>query len=572
MNRLPGIGLRGEIALNLFLFVAMMLVMMAFLLFDVSRESVVVQRIEDKRGLVESILDNLESRLDSDSDLSEFSGVGFFREILTSYRDGGFFKEARVYGSNGKNLLWVGNGDRMTPGENNTLDVKEAMESQRLVTRINKNKAGFWKVPWGEVVISAPVRSGGEIVGGIQIISHITEVKDGVIHYNWNILILLACFSLLMVVVISYSLGHEVVNPIKEILAATKRVGEGDLDKVLSIKSGNEIGKLASSFNNMMAELRENRVKMVRYVKSLKEINKKLKQAEHHVIQTEKLATVGRLAAGVAHEIGNPLGALYGYLEVVKKKVSGDEAKELLVKIEKETNHINEIIFGLLDLSRQGKGKKELVKVNELIEKTVSLLSSQNALSGIESRLHLKLDIPDLRGDPREYQQVVINIIINALESMPSGGLLTIRTGTTTYQGQEMSKKEPVRRDGDPQDLDFSPLRKKMSQKGQRVELREGQEVVFVEVADTGKGIKREDLSKIFDPFFTLKDKTRERGTGLGLAVCERIIKDMGGLIQVESVWGKGSTFTFYLPITKTQSDLSEAGWKNENHNHRGET
>jgi len=550
----------------------MMLVMMAFLLFDVSRESVVVQRIEAKRGLVESLLDNLEGRLDTDSDLSGLSQIGSLREILTSYRDGGVFKEAGVFGPDGKNLLWVGDGDGMAPGENGALDVKEAMESRRLVTRINKSKAGFWKVPWGEVVISAPVRSGGEIVGGIQIVSHITEVRDGVIHYNWNILILLACFSLLMVVVISYSLGHEVVNPIREILAATKRVGDGDLEKELSIKSGNEIGKLASSFNNMMTELRENRIKMVRYVKSLKEINKKLNQAEHHMLRTEKLATVGRLAAGVAHEIGNPLGALYGYLEVIKKKVSGDEAKELLVKIEKETNRINEIIFGLLDLSRQGKIKNEVIKVNELIEKTVSLLSSQNALSGIDSRLHLKLDVPDLRGDPREYQQAVINIIVNAIESMPSGGVLTVRTGTTKYRDQEMSIREPSRREGDPQDLDFSPMRKKIGQKDRRVELKEGQEVIFVEVADTGKGIKREDLSKIFDPFFTLKDKAGERGTGLGLAVCERIVKGMGGLIRVESVWGQGSTFTFYLPITKAQNDLSEAGRKNENRNYRSET
>ena len=514
MNRLPGVGLRGEIALNLFLFVVMMLVMMAFLLFNVSREGAVVQRIDDKRGLVESILENLENTLATDPDLSRISEKESFREFLRSYRDKGGIKEARVFGRGGKDLLWIGNGDRMAPEESWVLDANEAMESRRLVTRRNRTSEGFFKIPWGDVVISAPVRFGGEVVGGIQVVSHITEAKDGVLNYNWHILILLTFFSLLIVVVISYSLGHEVVNPIDEILEATKSVKEGDLEKRLTIKSGNEIGRLADSFNDMVTELRENRTKVTKYVQSLKEVNKKLMQAEHHLLRTEKLATVGRLAAGVAHEIGNPLGALYGYIEVIKKKVSGNEAKELLVKIENETNRINEIIFGLLDLSRQGKDRKETVKVNELIEKTISLFSSQHALSGIDSRLHLKLDLPSLVGDPREFQQAMVNIVVNAIEAMPSGGVLTIRTGTTTYRGVERNKTDPLRREGDPQDLDFSPLRKKRSLKIPGVTLREGQDVVFVEVSDTGKGIQREELSKIFYPFVTLKAKDRERGTG----------------------------------------------------------
>jgi signal transduction histidine kinase len=472
------------------------------------------------------------------------------------------------------NLFWVGNGDGFIQEENRIRDLKAAIESDRLITKINRDSQTLFKDDWGELGISAPVKVGDEVVGGLQVVSHITEARDGVLHYNWQLLSLLVVFSLLMVIVISYSLGHEVVNPIREILEATKRVKEGDLDQKIKIKSGNEIGKLAGSFNDMMKELRKKQTKVDRYVKSLKDVNMMLKQAEHHVLRTEKLATIGRLAAGVAHEVGNPLGALYGYLEVLKKRVTGEDEDELIGKIEQETNRINEIIFGLLDLSRQDRGKQGSMKVNELIEKTIALLTSQNALAGIESQLHLNLNLPDLNGDPREFQQALINVLANAIESMPTGGQLTVRTGTTTYRCEEIKeeKDEPVRRENDPENLDFSPLRKRY-QKGSVCPIRDGQEVVFVEVSDTGKGIKREYLPRIFEPFFTLKDRDKERGTGLGLAICERIIRGFGGIVHVDSVWGKGSTFMFYLPIEGTIGPSSEkAELEKKNRDHRGES
>lgn len=554
MNRLPGIGLRGEIALNLFLFVVMMLIMMAFLLFDVSREGIAVQRIEDKRGLVESIRDNLERALDSNSDLSELVKSGSLLESLRSYCDGGLLKEARLFSVDGKNLLRVGSGT--VPEESRVVEARNAMENQKLVTRIEKDSGGLFKESWGQVVISTPVRSGEEVVGGLQIVSAITDARDGVLYYNWHVLILLVIFSMLIVAVISYSLGHEVVNPIEEIVKATQRVREGDLEQRLTVKSGNEIGKLAQSFNEMVGELQENRRSVTQYVKSLKDVNSMLKQAEHRVIRTEKLATIGRLAAGVAHEVGNPLGALYGYLEVLKKKVSGEEAQSLLRMVEKETNQINEIIFGLLDLSRQGKGKNGTIKVNDLIEKTIALLTSQNALSGINSQLHLKLTVPEVKGDPRELQQALINLLANSIDAMPAGGILTIRTGVTTYHSDYAGEgQEQARREGDPLDLDFSPLRRNGKSSLPVVSLKEGQGVVYLEVSDTGKGIKREHLSRIFDPFFTLKDK--EKGTGLGLSICDRIIRGMGGVIRVESVWGKGSKFMFYLPVAGSRANSS---------------
>jgi signal transduction histidine kinase len=574
MNRLPGIGLKGEIALNLFLFVAMIIVMMAFLLFDVSREEVVVQRIEDRRGLVESILSNLEGRARSDSDLSTLIREGSLREHLVSCRDGGLFSEARVFDPSGTNLLWIGDEDKFVPEENRALDAKRAMDDRRFVLSIHKNDRKLFKDVWGEVIISAPVRLGNEVVGGVQFVSHMTQPKDGILNYNWQLLVLLIFFSLAMVVVISYSLGLEVVKPIGEILKATERVREGDLEQTLTPKSRNEIGKLCRSFNEMVKQLRDNQNKVSRYVESLKEANQKLQKAEHHMLRTEKLATIGRLAAGVAHEVGNPLGSLYGYLEVLRKKITGEYERDLIGKIEKETNRINEIIFGLLDLAKQGKGSKEVVNINELIEKTVSLLSSQNALTGIGSQLHLKLDLPQVKGDPREIQQVLIHIIVNAIEAMPSGGVLTIRSDTMIYpQDERCGEIEPVRREGDPLNLDYSHLRRKRGGDAD-MSLVKGQEMVFVEISDTGRGIKREQVSKIFEPFFTLKDRDRERGTGLGLAICERIIRGMGGVIRVQSIWGKGSKFTFYLPLVMDKAgDSSEtAGLGNENQDHRGES
>ncbi len=553
MKKLPGIGLRGEITLNLILFVSMMIVMMAFLLFDVSRESVVVQRIEDRRGMVESILENIEKGMGPDSDLSVIAQSESLREFLQGCLDGGIIQEARLTGLDGEDLLKV--GDVGLIGEKSLPDVKAAIESQRLLTRINRDNSLFFKELWGEAVISTPVKKGGQVIGGLQIISQITEVKDGLLHYNWHVLILLVLFSILMVIVISYSLSHEVVNPIEEILGVMENVKKGDLRQHLPVKSSNEIGRLAESFNSMLRELRKNRRDVDNYLESLQEVNNKLMRAEHRALRTESLVTIGKLAAGVAKEMGNPLGALYGYLEKMKKMVSGDEEKELLGKIEKETNKINEIIFGLLDLSRRDKqGPKQTINVNEMIEKIVSLLSSQNGLEGIGSQLHLKLDLPDVKGDPREFQQALMNVILNAVEAMPSGGILTIKTTTASFEnGESGDELEPVRREGDPLNLDFSPLRKRSNQDFPPISFDDGQEVVVIEITDTGKGIKKEHLPQIFDPFFTAKGK----GTGLGLSITEKVVRGMGGLIRVSSTWGKGSSFYFYLPMMSADVESS---------------
>jgi signal transduction histidine kinase len=556
MRKLPGIGLRGEITLNLVLFVSMMIIMMAFLLFDVSRESVVVQRIEDRRGMVESILENVESTLSSNTDLSVIAQSESLREFLQGCLDGGIIQEARLISIDGEDLLKV--GDVSLLGESGLPDIKEAIDNERLLTRINRDNRILFKDLWGEAIISTPVRYGDEVVGGLQIVSQITEVKDGILHYNWHVLILLTLFSILMVIVISYSLSHEVVNPIEEILDVMEKVKKGDLKQYLSIKSGNEIGRLAESFNTMLRELRKNRKEVDKYVESLTEVNSKLMRAEHRALRTESLVTIGKLATGVANEMGNPLGALYGHLEQMKKKVSGDEEKGLLDKIEKEINRINEIIFGLLDLSRdRKKGQKKAININEIIEKTISLLSSQNGLEGIGSQLHLKLDLPGVEGNPREFQQALINVVVNAVEAMPTGGILTVKTAKVSYQNGEICEEmEPVRREGDPLNLDFSPLRKRSNQEFPPVSFGDGQEVVVIEISDTGKGIKKEHISQIFDPFFTAREDSK--GTGLGLSIAEKVIRGMGGLIRVTSKWGKGSTFYFYLPIMNVDVESSK--------------
>ncbi len=552
--------------MNLLLFVAMTLVMMAFLLFDVARDSVVAERIEDRRGTVEEILGTIEGMPISDADLSDLLRAGPFQDLMRKLGDEGVISGAGLFDLNGRNLLRIGDG--AVGGYEGVPDAVQAMKRGRVVTRIIKVNNGLFMQAPEDVSISAPIRVSGEVVGGIQVLSPVTGIGDGVVHYNWNIFIMLGIFSLVLVIAVSYSLGQEVVEPMDEILEAMEKVKGGDLEQQLRVRSGNEVGKLARSFNNMVFELKENRDKVSRYVNTLKQANTMLQQAEQRLIQGEKLATIGRLASGVANEVGNPLGAIYGFLEALKKRVTEGEAMGLIGKIEKETNRINEIIFSLLDLSRGGENKQVDVPVNELIEKTISLLSSQKALTGIDSRLQLKLDLPVVKGDQRDFQQALINILINAIEAMPSGGILSIRTGTILFHGDTAMNTEPARREGDPAGLDFSPLRQWKRRRPDGNTFREGEEVVFLEVADTGKGIRREHLKEIFDPFFTLKDK--DRGSGLGLAVCERIIHEMGGMIKVDSIWGKGATFTIYLPIGGVDGDSCiENNRSNESVDHR---
>ncbi len=357
--------------------------------------------------------------------------------------------------------------------------------------------------------------------------------------------------AIVLIIFGSFLLSRVLVKPIKDLVRLTQKISEGDFSQTIEVTSKNEIGQLIGSFNRMIERLKENQESLENYLESLESTNKKLKQAQEELIRTEKLASIGRFAAGVAHEVGNPLGAILGYTSILQKEgIDLEESKDYLKRVEKEIERINRIVRELLDFARPSKFEIKDVEINKVIESTLSLLSYQKDFKNIATKLDLQSDLPAIKGDESQLSQVLINIILNAVDAMPNGGRLMIETRAHIIKNMDADRLQRVylrRRKSDPMESDYSHMRKTDPLAALFKKFSEGDRLVKIRISDTGVGIKKEELENIFDPFFTTK--APDKGTGLGLSISLRIVDSLGGEIKVESEAGKGSTFEVYFPV-----------------------
>jgi len=319
--------------------------------------------------------------------------------------------------------------------------------------------------------------------------------------------IALAAFALLML--FAGLFAGSITRPMVVLLGAMERVAGGDLSARVENSSGDETGRLSREFNRMTEELRKATEEYQSLNRTLEDkIRKKtteLQAAQANLMQSEKLAALGKLAAGIAHEINNPLTSILLNSHLLKESLGRDD--EELDMIIEETTRCGAIVRGLLEFGRQSPPEMRPTDLNRIIDKTLPLVESQAMAQGVRMVVSLEPKLPRLMADGNKMKQLLTNLILNALEAMSDGGTLSIATGRTAA-GE-----------------------------------------AAVEVADTGCGISRESLPRIFDPFFTTKGA---KGTGLGLAISYGIAQQHGGRIEVLSQVGQGTKFTIYLPMEKT--------------------
>jgi len=306
-----------------------------------------------------------------------------------------------------------------------------------------------------------------------------------------------------------------VTKPLQAMVTATDKIARGDLNHRLEIDDKDEIGQLAHSFNRMTEDLKNANDNLTQWGKMLEkrveERTRELRETQGYLIQSEKLASLGKMAAGVAHEINNPLTSILinAHLMLERGRFS-EELTENLTLIAEETSRCAQIVKGLLEFARQTPSQKNTADINEVAERTAQLLDKQASVRNIKILKDLDRTLPPLKLDKNKVQQVFWNLMLNACEAMLEGGTLTIRS-------------------------------------------RLGSDRRHVEVAfvDTGVGIPRENLHKLFDPFFT----TKSSGTGLGLAVTYGIVQQHGGTIAVSSEVGRGSVFTLIFPLEQEEDN-----------------
>jgi signal transduction histidine kinase len=359
-----------------------------------------------------------------------------------------------------------------------------------------------------------------------------------------RILLLLLAADLLVIILFgSLVLTERVVRPLRQLLDATEKVTQGRFDAEVRIDTKNEIGELARAFQKMVQSLKLQKELIQDHVKALERVNQQLTEAQSEVIRAEKWASIGRLAAGVAHEIGNPLSAVQGYVEILKKR--GDEPiKDYSQRMSQELNRIHRIIRELVDFSRQREITLEKVDVSQVVQDTVELLKHQGLLKKIDCEVSTR-SVPSVMANSHQLQQVFVNLIVNAVDAMSRGGKIKFSCDSICHEEVSAIPIERRRR-GDPPDVDFSATRRVREDR-----FRSGQLLVRIQIQDTGCGISSEDLYRIFDPFFTTKEPGK--GTGLGLAICQRIVDSFEGAIRVQSVLNQGTTFTILLPAVESE-------------------
>ena len=377
------------------------------------------------------------------------------------------------------------------------------------------------------ISVYAPLKSGA----AVKVVFPLAEVNNLLQRTTWLMIFFLSFDLLLLFLFSSYLLSRRIVTPLKKLAAAAENIAEGDLSERVDYTGNNEIAQLAASFNTMADNLGE-------HVGYLQRANRELSQTRQELIRSEKLASVGRLAAGVAHEVGNPLGAILGYLDLLIGGEQDEKARlDFIRRIEKEVKKIDLTIRELLDYSRSSASEVRPVEVNKVVQEAMSLVSHHKNFKSIDLHVALSDNLPDVMADENQLQQVIINIVLNAVDAMPRGGALTLETKETEFS--DYNPNLPMRRKGDQGTGEFrigkggdGPGRKKM---------------VKITVKDTGKGIDEEDIEKIFDPFFTTKEPGK--GTGLGLSISQGIIEAFKGSIFVSSDVGEGAVFSICLPV-----------------------
>lgn len=326
-------------------------------------------------------------------------------------------------------------------------------------------------------------------------------------------------FTLLALLLVSLTsvgfIWRVVHKPISQLTTGTRRVAQGELDFRIPVHSRDELGVLAESFNTMTAELAAARQELTGWARTLEDRveakTRELTRAHEQMLQSEKMASIGKLAAVVAHEINNPLAGILTYTKLLRKWLEGgaweshaEQARSSLELIESESRRCGEIVRNLLMFARAAPLHLEATSIAGVVERVVRLVRHKMELSGIEVHLAVPDGLPLVECDPSGIEQVLLALVMNAVEAMPRGGNLWIEARAPNGEWLEL------------------------------------------DVRDDGLGMTQEVLEHIFDPFFTTKE--RGHGVGLGLAVTRTLVDRHQGKIEVQSEPGRGSRFTVRLP------------------------
>jgi len=380
-----------------------------------------------------------------------------------------------------------------------------------------------WAVFWRQsryLILSAPIYTKGRVIVSASVVLPLENIYAGLRRTQNVFYIYLFINTVVLTLAGLYRMMKLTVKPLQRLVKRADEYTEDDEMFFLSEAGDNEFNKLSRALNNMLTHIAADKENLRTTVKTLEKTNIELKKAQQEVIRAEKLSSIGRLSSGIAHEIGNPIGIVTGYLELLKQNdISEEDRGEFILRTEKEINRIHTIIRQLLDFARPSIDSPQVVAVHEIVNDILETVKFQPVMSQIDLQLDLGAQSDSVIADPDHLRQVFLNLLLNAADAVAHAkerlnGRITIK-----------SKVEP-----NPQ-----------------ADTNDKTRVLKVEVIDNGLGIKKEDMDNIFDPFYTTKEPGK--GTGLGLSVSFMILEGIGGKIEASSKEGMGTTMAVYLPL-----------------------
>ncbi len=364
-----------------------------------------------------------------------------------------------------------------------------------------------------------------QILGVLDTNLSLAKVDASLAHERREMLAYTAVALLAVVFLSGLFVWIVVHNPLRELKTGTERIARGVLGYQIPVHSQDEVGELAHSFNDMSNRLQVAQAEITAWAHTLEqrvdEKTRELKQAHQRMLHVEKMATIGKMAAVVAHEINNPLSGILTYSKLVKRWIGNnaaaaprkDEMQGSLDLIASESKRCGELVKNLLSFSRVSPMNLAWCDLNQVIDRCLRLVQHKMDMAGIQLNLDLATDLPPAHCDPAQIEQVVLAMVINAIDAMPQEGNLWISTRVTADATMELV------------------------------------------IRDDGIGIPAEHLPHIFEPFYTTKEAG---GSGLGLAISQNIVERHGGQIEVNSVVGQGTTFKIVLPVDSQGPVMAE--------------
>lgn len=449
------------------------------------------------------------------------------RAIAFSEEHEGQIRQIRIYGETRRGLREVA---KIAPDEPEEISLADLN-----ILRRGKPIARARRISTDEgsetvMYAAAPIFDESQFQGVISLMTTRMQVSD-LSQRITSLAVALLLFAIISTTALLYFLFSQVLyKPVEDLLKTMSEVRSGNLDAAAPVRARDEFGELASSFNHMIARLQEMTAEREAYQKrleervrestmelaernsQLEEANATLFEIQRELTKFERLAAAGQLAAQFAHEVGTPLNLISGHVQLLAARTQDQKTRDRLDLISSQISRIERIVRNMLDATRRPQPQFESLDLNSLLRRIFEVTAPTLAVHQVDLITNFGENLPLIRGDNEQLQQVFINLINNSLDAMPRGGQLIFGTAAV----------------------------------GDQIE---------VTCRDTGEGIEAEIRQRIFDPLFTTK--LQGHGTGLGLAVVHQIIREHGGSIAVESVAGHGAEFQIRLPIAEDNSAVS---------------